>query len=186
MKELIEYAMLPYNPDVRAPRVLKTITKGLVELGINKHLIGNQKLMVDVVAMQPEDEDDDESENESEVESGSTDDQSHNHEMDEEQEEQQSSDDEEAGQEGQQSIDEEPNYDEEEQRECFACQEPGQFLKISVMRCPTCNWHEGHIMSHLKQAVQCDICASVFPFNLRNTKKKIIAVITAIRFTKCR
>lgn len=169
IKELIEYAMLPYNPDIRPPRGLKTFTKGLVELGINKHLIGNQKLLVDLVATQPEDEDSDESEHESDVESRSTDDQSHDHEMDEEQEEEQSSDDEdsEVG-----SMDEESSYD-EEQRECFVCREPGQFLNISVMRCPTCHWHEGQVMNSLNQAVQCDICASVFPCNLKNTRKKL-------------
>ena len=145
MKELIEYAMLPYNPDIRPPRGLKTFTKGLVELGINKHLIGNQKLIVDLVATQPENEDDDESENESEIESGSTDDQSPDHAMDEEQGEEQSSDDEENAREDEQSMDEESNYDEEEQRKCLVCQEPGHFLKISVMRCPTCHWHEARL-----------------------------------------
>jgi hypothetical protein len=162
IKELIEYALLPYNPDVRTPRGLKTFTNGLVELGINKNLIGNQKLLVDLVATQPEDEDTDESETESQ----STDEQSHDHEEDQEEEEQ--SEDEKEEQE--QSMDEESNYDEEEQIECHVCQEPRHFFKIAVVRCPTCHWHEGH-SSDLNKAVQCDICTSVFPASLQNTKK---------------
>ncbi|KAK3716939.1 hypothetical protein QZH41_004112 [Actinostola sp. cb2023] len=75
--ELIEYAMLPYNLDVRTPRGLKTFTNGLSEVGIDKTLIRNKRLLADLVARQPEEEDtDDESgeeeTNESEAESTST------------------------------------------------------------------------------------------------------------------
>ncbi|KAK3734073.1 hypothetical protein QZH41_019812 [Actinostola sp. cb2023] len=77
--ELIEYAMLPYNLDVRTPRGLKTFTNGLTEVGIDKTLIRNKRLLADLVARQPEEENtDDDSESgkeetdESEAESTST------------------------------------------------------------------------------------------------------------------
>ena len=59
MAELVEYAMLPYSLDVKAPRGLNTFTKGLAEIGIDKKLIRNRRLLADLVARQPEEEDSD-------------------------------------------------------------------------------------------------------------------------------
>ncbi|XP_031555636.1 acidic leucine-rich nuclear phosphoprotein 32 family member B-like [Actinia tenebrosa] len=123
MIELIEYALLPYNLDVRT-------------LG-------------DIVAAQPEDEDTDESETKIQ----STDDQENEEEqeevitVDDEDGEDDDEDDyeqEEENEEEGESMDEELDYDEQEQNKCHVCQESQQFSKIFIVRCPTCYWHEGH------------------------------------------
>lgn len=158
INELMEYSLLPYNPDVRAPRGLKTFTNGLIELGINKNLIGNQKLLVDLVARQPEDDNSDDSSGDDE--SQSSDDQSDDHEENEEQEERNNIDDE----------DESNSEDEEEHIDCHVCQEAREFSKISILQCPSCYWHEGYY-NNLNGVAECDICTTVFPANIENTKK---------------
>ena len=57
--ELIEYAILPYSLDIKAPRGLSTFIKGLVEVGIDKKLIGNKRILADLVARQLDEEDSD-------------------------------------------------------------------------------------------------------------------------------
>ena len=43
--ELVEYVLLPHNNDVTKPRALITFLDGLAELGVNKGLIKNKKLL---------------------------------------------------------------------------------------------------------------------------------------------
>ena len=43
--ELVEYVLLPHNNDVTKPRALNTFLDGLAELGIDKGLIKNKKLL---------------------------------------------------------------------------------------------------------------------------------------------
>lgn len=62
MVELIKYAMLPYNRDVKPPRGLKTFTEGLAEIGIDKNLIRDKILLANLVAREPDEEDNEESE----------------------------------------------------------------------------------------------------------------------------
>ena len=47
--ELVEYVWLPHNNDVTNPRALNTFLDGLAELGIDKGLIKNKKLLSDVI-----------------------------------------------------------------------------------------------------------------------------------------
>ena len=47
ISELVEYVLLPHNDDVVKPRAFKTFVDGLAELGINKHLIQNKKILAD-------------------------------------------------------------------------------------------------------------------------------------------
>ncbi len=44
---------LPYNLDVKKTRGLQTFTNDLSELGINKNLIRNKKLLIELVARRP-------------------------------------------------------------------------------------------------------------------------------------
>ncbi|KAK3747953.1 hypothetical protein QZH41_006925 [Actinostola sp. cb2023] len=149
--ELIEYAMLSYNLDVRTPRGLKTFTNGLSEVGIDKTLIRNKRLLADLVARQPEEEDtDDESESgeeetdESEAESTSTESDSGKSESSE--------------------SDDEP-------RECHVCRDFTPFYSIPIVQCPRCLWREGYYCRQ-NQHVECDVCAHVFPVNVKTTKTK--------------
>ncbi|CAH3199028.1 unnamed protein product [Porites evermanni] len=47
--ELLEYVVLPYNDDVSKPRALNTFLDGLAELGIDKGLIKNKRLLIDLI-----------------------------------------------------------------------------------------------------------------------------------------
>ena len=46
---LLEYVLLPHNDDVTEPRALNTFLDGLAELGIDKGLIKNKKLLSDLI-----------------------------------------------------------------------------------------------------------------------------------------
>ena len=49
ISELVEYVLLPHNDDVVKPRALNTFIDGLAELGINKRLIQNKKLLAELM-----------------------------------------------------------------------------------------------------------------------------------------
>ena len=46
--QLVEYVLLPHNNEVTKPRALNTFLDGLAELGIDKGLIKNKKLLSDL------------------------------------------------------------------------------------------------------------------------------------------
>ena len=47
--ELVEYVLLPQNDDDVKPRALKTFIDGLAELGINKRLTQNKKILAELL-----------------------------------------------------------------------------------------------------------------------------------------
>ena len=47
--ELLQYVLLPHNGDVTKPRGLNKFLDGLVELGIDKGLIKNKKLLSNLI-----------------------------------------------------------------------------------------------------------------------------------------
>ena len=47
--ELVEYVLLPHNAEVTKPHALNTFLDGLAELGIDKGLIKNKKLLSDLI-----------------------------------------------------------------------------------------------------------------------------------------
>ena len=47
--ELVEYILLPHNDEVIKPRALNTFLDGLAELGVDKRLIKNKKILSDVL-----------------------------------------------------------------------------------------------------------------------------------------
>ena len=47
--ELVDYVLLPHNADVTKPRALNTFLGGLAELGIDKHLKKNKKILTDLL-----------------------------------------------------------------------------------------------------------------------------------------
>ena len=49
ISELVEYVLLPHNDDVVRPRALNTFIDGLAELGIDKRLIQNRKILADLM-----------------------------------------------------------------------------------------------------------------------------------------
>ena len=156
MADLIEYAMLPYNLEVKTPRGLKTFTVGLSEVGIDKRLIRNKKLLADLVARQPEEEDTDDSEfsgdeDEDETDKSQTESESEPTESD--------------------SGGSESSESDDEPRECHVCRDFKPFYKIPVVQCPQCLWREGYY-AHQNQYVECDICTHVFPVDVNTMRAK--------------
>ena len=49
ISELVEYVFLPQNDDVVKHRALKTFIDGLAELGIDKHLIQNTRILAELL-----------------------------------------------------------------------------------------------------------------------------------------
>ena len=49
ISELVEYVLPPHNEDVAKPRALNTFLDGLAELGVNKRLVKNKKLLSDLL-----------------------------------------------------------------------------------------------------------------------------------------
>ena len=49
ISELVEYVLLPHDNDVVKPRALNTFIDGLAELGINKRLIQNKKILAELM-----------------------------------------------------------------------------------------------------------------------------------------
>ena len=47
--KLLEYVLLPHNDDVTKPRAMNTFLDGLAELGIDKGLIKNKRLLSDLI-----------------------------------------------------------------------------------------------------------------------------------------
>ena len=49
ISELVGYVLLPQNDDVVKPRALKTFIDGLAELGIDKRLIQNKRILAELL-----------------------------------------------------------------------------------------------------------------------------------------
>ena len=70
--ELVEYVLLPHNDDVTKPRALSTFSDGLAELGVDKGVIKNKKVLIDLIGKEKGYRNgENTSENESKVESSS-------------------------------------------------------------------------------------------------------------------
>lgn len=156
ISELIEYAILPYSLDIKAPRGLNTFIKGLLEVGIDKKLIGNKRVLADLVARQPD-------EVESDLSDDETSDSSEIQETDSEEE------DEENEQENE-SID---SSSDNEVEECHICRDFKPFYSIPVVQCPKCLWREAYYCRD-NQLIKCDICYHSFPVDAHTTKVKFI------------
>ena len=64
ISELVEYVLLPHNTDVARPRVLNTFLDGLAQLGVDKRLIKNKKVLSDILQKEQVYRDKEESDNE--------------------------------------------------------------------------------------------------------------------------
>ena len=49
ISELVEYVLLPHNDEVIKPRALNTFLDGLAELGVDKRLIKNKRILSDLL-----------------------------------------------------------------------------------------------------------------------------------------
>ena len=162
--ELIEYVMQPLNLDVKVPRGLKTFTQGLSEVGIDKKLIRNKRLLADLVARQPE-----EDQSDSESDSAESSDESYQGDENEEGDE---TEEETSSDQASESLESESSESDDEPRECHVCRDFKPFYKIPVVQCPRCLWREAYYGRHENQLVECDVCTHVFSVDAHTTKVK--------------
>ena len=59
ISELVEYVLLPHNDDIVNYHPLKTFIDGLAELGINKRLIQNKRILAELLEKEQADHDKD-------------------------------------------------------------------------------------------------------------------------------
>ena len=146
---LVEYALLPHNSEVTKPRALNTFLDGLAELGIDKGLIKNKKLLSDLIEKEKGYQNvENTSDNESNNEESSSD-----IENQEEEEEVASENGVEA--EGTQESDNDTENDSQEtessspetsttfhsKRPCEHCENSNVYGTL-IMKCPKCFWHD--------------------------------------------
>ena len=146
--ELVEYVLLPHNNEVTKPRALNTFLDGLAELGIDKGLIKNKKLLSDLIEKEKGYQNvENTSDNESNNEESSSD-----IENQEEEEEVASENGVEA--EGTQESDNDTENDSQEtessspetsttfhsKRPCEHCENSNVYGTL-IMKCPKCSWH---------------------------------------------
>lgn len=182
MTELIDYAMLPYNPDVRNPRGLQTFIKGLLELGINKSLIKNKRMLVEMIARQPQrgansddsdlsslDEDDDHDEH---TDNENDDDGDHDsYDDDYDNDDDNADDDNDSENKEEEGENSSESDEDEEEGTCDVCREIKTFRRIPLILCPTCKWEDLTWFPSWGTPVLCDICKTVIPTDSNTVKK---------------
>ena len=146
--ELVEYILLPHNDDVTKPRALNTFLDGLAELGVDKRLIKNKKILSELLEKEKAYR---ENENEADDDSDSNDsnDSSDQEETASEQSQSESIDGE---------SDSEPDHEHVIQKKssepCHHCQNCNVFAS-AVVKCPSCFWHDNYCI--------CPVCGHENP-----------------------
>jgi len=163
ISELVEYVLLPHNDDVAKPRALNTFLEGLAELGVDKRLIKNKKLLSDLSEKEKEYPNNEGSENndeqstdsEDEVETASENSQSQETEKNDLETE---SDNENSDSESTTIIQQKnPNP-------CQHC-EGSNVHHTAVMKCPKCFWHVN--------CETCPVCSYNIPMDRKHMKEEI-------------
>ena len=130
ISELVEYVLLPHNDEVIKPRALNTFLDGLAELGVDKRLIKNKKILSDLlekekVYREDEGEGDDDSDR-SDISDSSDGEESQSESNDVE------SDSE---------SDQERIIQQDSSKPCHHCQNWNMSV-TAVVKCPRCFWHD--------------------------------------------
>ena len=159
ISELVEYVLLPHNDDIVKPRALKTFKDGLAELGINKRLIQNKRILAELLEKEQAYHDKDSEAGDQEMVSESSD-------MEDDTETTSEISDQES-----QNPDLEPegNSDEEETASseillkvkgpCYYCNGENVYER-AVVKCPRCFWQDGYRI--------CPICAHQIPVDRKH------------------
>ena len=157
--QLIEYVLLPYSQDVVKPRALNIFLEGLAELKIDKSLIKNKKLVMDIIDREKENnrsEESDWSDSESEEDSSQT-----------ELEEGEVEDKSETGNE---VSHENESTEQETDSPCPSCE--NNMTITSLQTCPYCKWQDAVKGSMFRnKALVCDICQHNNPANSRSVRE---------------
>ena len=148
ISELVEYVLLPQNDDVVKPRALKTFIDGLAELGIDKRLIQNKRILAELLDKEQAYRDKDSEAGDKEITVSESSD---------------SEDDTETASEiSEQEESENPDLEPEGNSEillkgkglCYYCNGENVYER-AVVKCPRCSWHDVYRI--------CPICAHQIP-----------------------
>ena len=168
ISELVEYVLLPHNMDVARPRALNTFLDGLAQLGIDKRLIKNKKVLSDILQKEQAYRDKEESDNEtSDGNSTNSSEEATASEPNSQQQEPENVSDPEL-----ESDDEVELSDDQvehsaskiltkEAAPCHHCESSNVFPYV-VVKCPICLWYG-------KQKI-CLICSHKIPMGRKHTK----------------
>ncbi|CAH3155326.1 unnamed protein product [Porites lobata] len=161
--ELVEYVLLPHNSEVTKPRALNTFLDGLAELGMDKGLIKNKKLLSDLIEKEKGYRNvENTSDNESNNEESSSDIEN------QEEEEEEVASENGVETEGTQESDNDTENDSEETESsspetsttfhskspCEHCENSNVYSTL-IMKCPKCFWHDNYKI--------CPICDHQIP-----------------------
>lgn len=171
--ELVDYVLLPHNADVTKPRALKTFIDGLAELGIDKHLIKNKKILTELLEKEKLYRDQDKSDSEDSGEETA----SENGDIEDDAETASETSDELEPEDSENSNQVEINDSEESVtrhskntaqiflKSKFTCGycNGSNVYQSAVVRCPRCFWYDGYKL--------CPICAQHIPVSERKHSK---------------
>ena len=149
--ELVEYVLLPHNEEVIKPRALNTFLDGLAELGVDKRLVKNKKILIDLLEKEKVNR-------ENEGEGGDDSDRSDSSDSSAEEESQSESNDAESDSESHQ----EGIIQKESSKPCHHCQNWNVSV-TAVVKCPRCFWHANFTI--------CPICGYDIPFDSEHIKE---------------
>lgn len=170
--ELVEYILLPHNDEVIKPRALNTFLDGLAELGVDKRLIKNKKILSDLlekekVYRENEREGDDDSDRSDSSEGEESQSESNNEESDGE------------------SDQSERIMQQETSKPCRHCQNRNMSV-TAVVKCPGCFWHDNYSIcpicgydipvdnEHIKDVfAHCNDCGATCHENMKTSKMSL-------------
>ena len=167
--ELAEYVLLPHNDEVIKPRALNTFLDGLAELGADKRLIKNKKILSDLLDKEKVYRENGE---------GEGDDDSDRSDSNDGEESQSESNDEKSDNES----DQEGIIEKASSKPCPHCQS-WNMSATAVVKCPRCFWQDNNFIcpicgydipvdkEHIKEAVaRCNDCGATCHENMKTSK----------------
>ena len=166
--KLNKYILLPYNPDVAKPRALNTFLDGIAEIGINKRLVRNKKILADLVIREHAELRQTTSGSDDEYESDTSSQYNNDNEVSEaERGEGSECEDENDGDSDKHSVSDR----EETEVDLTSCQKcsSANLCHIFVVKCPKCKWQDGYISTQAK--LDCEICQDRFSLEKKTLRE---------------
>ena len=168
ISELVEYVLLPHHEDVAKPRALNTFLDGLAELGINKRLIKNKKLLSDLLEKEigSRDKEEEQANEENEGNSSDSNDEDETASENSQADEFQNSGSESDGEEEVENNDSENSTIAQENvhDSCQHCEGSHGYDTV-VMKCPKCFWEDNCKI--------CPICDHKIPLERKHARDSL-------------
>ena len=180
--ELVEYVLLPHHEDEAKPRALNTFLDGLAELGINKRLIKNKKILSDLLEKEigSRDKEEEQANEENEGNSSDSNDEDETASENSQADEFQNSGSESDGEEEVENSDSENSTTAQANVHdpCQHCEGSHGYDTV-VMKCPKCFWEDNckmfpicdHMRDHARDSLRrCYDCGAITHKNERTSK----------------